>query len=545
MKLQTRFTITFLSVLLLALAVLSAIAYKETRRSLEQEAYSICEKILAEVEATRQYVREVLRPKMYEIVKDDFVLEAMSTSFIARGQAERFLQRYPDYYIKFATENPRNPKNMADETEKKIIRFFRDNPEERKWRGTVYHNGAPYFTVATPYYFEKQCLKCHGDPGDAPASLLQTYGDKNGFGRKVGELTINTVGIPVMVSYSDVWQKTIIWIIPVLILACITFLLSTMLFRRLVTVPVDRLKQGVNSIADGEYDYRVEIKGRNEISELASSYNSMAENLKSHISRLQASELEREKLNTELKRRNFELEQILYAATHDLKTPLVNINGYTGELKKSMEDIVSRIEREDIFAEIRKEITLLANELPESFGFISMSISRMDTLLNGLLQFSRSGNADLKTEDIDMNMLISGILSNLNYRMKEAGADFEVTDLPRCTGDREQVIRIFSNLIENAVKYLDTARKGKIKVSGHKEGNLSVYCVEDNGIGIASEHQKQIFHIFHQLDPSKAGEGLGLVIVQRMVERHGGKIWVESEAGKGSRFFVALPHEAG
>ncbi|MBI4826835.1 MAG: PAS domain S-box protein [Nitrospirae bacterium] len=252
---------------------------------------------------------------------------------------------------------------------------------------------------------------------------------------------------------------------------------------------------------------------------------------------------EQKKAEQERERLNKELEQILYAASHDLKTPLVNINGYTGEVKKSIENIIGLAERGVVSSEIRKEITSLAMELPEWFAFISSSVSRMDRLLNGLLQFSRSGSVDLKMEEIDMNTLINEIAGNLNYRLKEAGASLEVAGLPGCGGDREQINRIFSNLMENAVKYLDPSRKGEIKVTGHIKDNLSVYCVEDNGIGIAAEHQKQIFHIFHQLDPSITGEGLGLAIVQRMVERHGGKIWLESEKGKGCRFCVALPRK--
>ncbi|MDO8283125.1 MAG: ATP-binding protein [Thermodesulfovibrionia bacterium] len=259
------------------------------------------------------------------------------------------------------------------------------------------------------------------------------------------------------------------------------------------------------------------------------------------VSDQKKAEEDRDLLISELDIKNRELEQILYAATHDLKTPLVNINGYTGEVKKSIEGIVNLIETADISSEIRKEITSLTKELPDSFGFISTSVSHMDILLNGFLQFSRSGSVELKKEDIDMNMLINEISGNLNYKLKDAGASIEVTDLPGCNGDRKQISMVFSNLMENAVKYLDPARKGEIKVTGYEEGDSSVYCVEDNGIGIALEHQKQIFHIFHQLDPAKGGEGLGLMIVQRIVERHGGKVWLESEAGKGSRFFVELP----
>lgn len=540
MRLQTKFTIIFLSVLLITLVILFGLTYKETRDNLEQNAYEICEKILAEVEATRQYVREVLRPKMYEIVKDDFIPEAMSTSFVARGQAERFLQRYPDYYIKFATENPRNPKNMADEKEKEIISFFRDNPKETKWRGIVSHKGIPYFTVATPYYFEESCIKCHGDPKEAPASLLQTYGNKNGFGRKVGDLTINTVGIPVIVSYSNIWKKTIFIFIPIMILAAITLLMAIILFRRLVTEPVHKLKKGVNSIAEGRYDYRVEINNKHEIGELAYSYNSMAESLKDNISRLKNSEIEREKLNAELKRRNFELEQILYVSSHDLTSPLVNVNGYSRELTSSLNELKSALMNAP--ADIKeKALRIIDGEVQESLSLIKHNIVKIDHLQKGVMKFLRAGKAEITHESLDMEELISLVLERMEKQITDAGAVMKISGLPSCHGNFALISEVFFHLISNAVKYLDKARPGVISIAGYKKGQDSVYCIEDNGIGIAQAYHENIFQIFHQLDTAVEGEGLGLSVTKKIVERHGGRIWVESEEGKGSRFYVSLP----
>lgn len=130
----------------------------------------------------------------------------------------------------------------------------------------------------------------------------------------------------------------------------------------------------------------------------------------------------------------------------------------------------------------------------------------------------------------------------LDSKIKECEAKIEISDLPKCKGDEINVSQVFYNLIDNALKYSDPNRKCIIKISGIIDGEKAVYSVEDNGIGIAAEHKEKIFEIFYKLNPTKSkGEGLGLTIAQRILERLNGNIKVESKVGIGSKFFVSLP----
>jgi len=261
------------------------------------------------------------------------------------------------------------------------------------------------------------------------------------------------------------------------------------------------------------------------------------------ISERKKAEEERKRLLDELRDKNKELEQIIYITSHDLRSPLVNVQGFSKELEQSLKHAHLVLCSKDVPSKIKEELaTTLEEDIPDALHYIFTSISKMDLLLSGLLRLSRLGRAALNIEYLDMNKLISDIIKAFEFQIKETGITLQIDQLPSCLGDEIQINQVFSNILDNALKYLDPNRPGVIRISGNKENGQVTYHVEDNGIGITAEHQDRIYEIFHRLNPAATpGEGLGLTIARRILDRHTGSIWVESEPGKGSTFFISLP----
>ncbi|HEX9079509.1 MAG TPA: ATP-binding protein [Desulfuromonadaceae bacterium] len=267
------------------------------------------------------------------------------------------------------------------------------------------------------------------------------------------------------------------------------------------------------------------------------------EELKQEIAEHTVTEQQRDRLMAELELKNKELEGIIYVASHDLRSPLVNVQGFSRKLAKNCTELERVIDGLGLEEQQRARFEpFLRESIPKALGFITGSAERMDALLNGLLRLSRLGRAALCFERLDMRAILAKIVLSMTYQLESTGSAVEVGYLAPCLADAMQVTQIFSNLLDNAVKYRSPHRPLLIRVFSEKTGEGVRYCVEDNGIGIPPDQQDKIWEIFHRLNPQESqGEGLGLTTARRIVDRLGGSIRVESSPDRGSRFYVVLP----
>ena len=243
------------------------------------------------------------------------------------------------------------------------------------------------------------------------------------------------------------------------------------------------------------------------------------------FSELQTELTARKKLISELESKNTELEQFTYTVSHDLKAPLITINGFLGYLE------------EDVAAGDLDRVNRDSQRIQEAVG-------KMRLLLDQLLELSRIGRMMNPPEEVPFEELARDALENVHGSLEERDITVKLNrNLPTVYGDRQRLAEVLQNLIDNAAKFMGEQSRPEIVIGQQgKENGLPVFFVKDNGIGIAPEHHNLVFDLFQRLDPKTDGTGIGLALVKRIVEYHGGKIWVDSEPGHGSTFCFTLKH---
>ena len=233
-----------------------------------------------------------------------------------------------------------------------------------------------------------------------------------------------------------------------------------------------------------------------------------------------------ERTMKELKRSNKELEEFAYVASHDLREPLRMITSFLQLLEQRYND---KLDKD-------------ANEFIE---YAVNGAKRLDAMITDLLKYSQVSNKEIDQSNVNFNEVIEQVFLILEILINENSAVITYDQLPTITSDEKMMVQVFQNLIVNAIKYKDK-KTPKIHISALRKGNQYVFAVKDNGIGMSPEHMDRIFTIFKRLHTYEEheGTGIGLSIVQKIVHRHHGKIWAESEPGKGSTFYFTIPFKS-
>lgn len=247
----------------------------------------------------------------------------------------------------------------------------------------------------------------------------------------------------------------------------------------------------------------------------------------------------------ELTAANDEIQRFAYIVSHDLRSPLVNVMGFTSELEAVRADVEAFIaEVAGKAPQIRTDAvrSAIETDLPEALGFIRASTQKMDRLINAILKLSREGRRVLAAEHVDMQALVETLRESHAHQLAEREVDIVVGALPPVRSDRLALEQIFGNIVENAVKYLVPARPGRVSITAVDAGPLVRYAVADNGRGIDPGDFERIFDLFRRAGRQDvAGEGIGLAHTRALVRRLGGTIEVASTPGEGSTFTITLP----
>jgi PAS domain S-box-containing protein len=240
---------------------------------------------------------------------------------------------------------------------------------------------------------------------------------------------------------------------------------------------------------------------------------------------LESRTAELERINRELEASYRDLESFSYSASHDLRSPLVAISGFCRILMERYEDRLDAKGR-DLLYRIRDNGT------------------RMEQLIRDILSFSRVGTREIRSAEIDMERLVKSAYEELASAVKDTRSlRFETKPLPPAFGDPSMIRQVLSNLLSNAVKFTEPREVAVIEVGGHAEGDELLFYVKDNGVGFSMENYSRLFGLFQRLHVSEqfAGTGVGLAIIKRIVEKHGGRVWAEGKPDKGAAFYFTLP----
>jgi len=532
--------------------------------------------------AIRDYAAKVVRPfAQAHSPEGEFVPEVMSTSFVARSIFEQVRKRYPESIIKFSSDHPRNPANQATKTELEMIQYFNDRPDQHEWSGRIEMEGMTYYAHFKARRMEASCLQCHGDPKDAPQSLVARYGGEAGFYRPLGQvMAMDMVAIPIQPFQAELGRQIRASGLGLAVGVAVLLAGIAWGFHLLVTRKLGLIQSHFHRVTRQEESYpipEIPVQSEDELRTLAEGFNILIGKLNGVHQSLEDLVSERtqeyEQANADLMReieghkRTAGLLQQAKDRTEGVNKQLMTAKEKADLLAR--EAITASQAKSEFLANMSHEIRtpmnavlgfaeLLSQEplADEQLRFVRAILDSGNNLLcliNDILDFSKieAGKLSMELVESDLSQILESIQSLLGPSAGDKGIALRILQcdrLPRrIRTDPIRLKQCLINLVSNAIKF---TAKGHVYLNVSLEptegqSNRIRFDIEDTGIGIAPDQLERIFEAFTQADSSTTreygGTGLGLTITKRLAELLGGTLTVASQPGHGSVFTLRLP----
>jgi signal transduction histidine kinase len=252
-------------------------------------------------------------------------------------------------------------------------------------------------------------------------------------------------------------------------------------------------------------------------------------------------------INETLRQQTQENEMFIYSVSHDLRAPLVNLQGFSKELIHACDDLRAVVRQSSLTPARRQHIEqLIEEDIGEALHYLQTAVLRASHIIDALLRLSRVGRVEYRRQQVPVRDIVQRVIDAMQVSIRARRARVVVHDLPSVWGDPTALEQVFANLIGNAINYLDASRDGRVEIGTTPAPpgvrSLRIFYVKDNGLGIPAIAIPRLFNAFQRLHGNVAtGEGIGLALVRRVVERHGGRVWAESTEGIGTTFYFSLP----
>lgn len=524
-------TIAVLIIMALNLNFILQLQKDQAMEELKEKAYIMANQF----ESMRKYIALNQDVINYDS-EGNFEFKHLNPARVGKGVGD-IISNWTDYRIKQTRVNPRNPENEPDPVELELLNQLNSDRMLREvWAEDEKEDGRKYFRYMIPLYMERSCLDCHGGP--------QGEIDIAGYHKEGYELGDFAGGISIAVPMDSFYNNLSATAKNYLALAFVTVVLSLIviyfLMRYLVADPIKHLSNLTKSMGKGNLDTDLsKLKAYGEIKSLAGDFDIMAEKLRGMYNHLEQKVKERTvqlvKANEELTRSNQLQSEFLANMSHELRTPLTSIIAFTEIMLEQAEEEGNEVQVENLkdMQESGEKLLIMINDLLDMAKIEAgqMQVRLMSTdLTDVVISVEKTLIPLAKVKNIE-------VVNNIDYQV------------PLVVADPDRLRQVFLNLVGNAIKF--TPEGGTIYINAEVKGDDAIVAVEDTGVGIDEESLKIIFDKFRQVDSSSTrshqGTGLGLTLAKNLVKLHGGKIWAESEVGKGStfKFTVKIDKEEG